>query len=145
MIVFNKKVRSFIPRHMSSFSKSISRSVTTKNAINDINDINGAKVIILTGPTAVGKSSVAKRICSIVDAEIVIADSVQVYKYLDIGANKPTKKDQEDIKHHLVDVELPNKQLSAGDFCNIAKIAIFICGCFVNIIEIPPKSRKPGK
>ena len=79
MIVFNKKVRSFIPRHMSSFSKSISRSVTTKNAINDINDINGAKVIILTGPTAVGKSSVAKRICSIVDAEIVIFLEIAIF------------------------------------------------------------------
>ena len=91
MIILGKRVRSFIP-HMSIYSKSTMRCITTtKNAMNAKNDMHGAKVIILTGPTAVGKSSVAKRICSIVDAEIIIADSVQVYKHLDIGANKPTK------------------------------------------------------
>jgi tRNA dimethylallyltransferase len=50
-------------------------------------------VIIITGPTASGKSSVSLSLCERVDGEIVSADSMQIYRYMDIGTAKPNKKD----------------------------------------------------
>lgn len=79
------------------------------------------KVIILAGATSSGKSAasmeLAKRIGNV---EIVIADSVQVYRHLDIVANKPTSSDLATIPHHLVDISEPRDVLSAGDFCELA-------------------------
>lgn len=79
------------------------------------------KVIILAGATSSGKSAasmeLAKRLGNV---EIVIADSVQVYRHLDIVANKPTLSDMAAIPHHLVDISEPRDILSAGDFCELA-------------------------
>jgi tRNA dimethylallyltransferase len=81
-------------------------------------------VIVLTGATSVGKSAVANELCQIIDAEIVIADSVQVFKCLDIGSNKPTKLDQQTVPHHLLDVFDPSDEVSADIFCEKATRAI---------------------
>jgi len=86
------------------------------------------KIIAVVGPTASGKSSLgvwlAKRIqgesCG---AEIISADSRQVYKGLDIGTGKVTKKEMGGIKHHLLDVASPKKQFTVDDFVRLAERA----------------------
>ena len=73
-------------------------------------------LIIIQGPTAVGKSSIANKLALELHTEIISADSRQVYTYLDIGTEKPSKEIQSKIKHHLIDIVAPNEEYSAGDF-----------------------------
>ncbi len=71
--------------------------------------INGNKkpLIILTGPTAVGKTNLSIKLAKLVDGEIISADSMQVYKGMDIGSAKITKEEMEDVPHHLIDILEP--------------------------------------
>jgi len=62
------------------------------------------KVIIITGPTASGKSSVALTLAKKIDGEIVSADSMQVYRKMNIGTAKPTKNELNEVKHHMIDI-----------------------------------------
>jgi tRNA dimethylallyltransferase len=62
------------------------------------------KVIIITGPTASGKSSVALSLAKKIDGEIVSADSMQVYRKMNIGTAKPTKNELNEVKHHMIDI-----------------------------------------
>lgn len=78
------------------------------------------KAVVLFGPTAVGKTAMTETLFS-EGFEIINADSVQVYKGLDIGSAKPDKALQEKIPHHLVDIRDPRQQYTAGDFCNDAE------------------------
>jgi tRNA dimethylallyltransferase len=80
------------------------------------------KAVVLVGPTAVGKTELSLMIAGEY-FEIVSADSVQVYKYLDIGSGKPTDKQRKLIKHYLIDVVNPDYQFTAGDYCAITKSA----------------------
>lgn len=77
-------------------------------------------VILLSGATSSGKSAVAKELCKLYDAEICCADSVQIYKHLNIGSNKPSISEQSDVPHHLVDVCENTEILSSGDFVRMA-------------------------
>ncbi len=61
------------------------------------------KVIVVLGPTAAGKTSIALQLAGALDAEIICADSIQAYKALDIGSFKPSLAEQRKIKHHLLD------------------------------------------
>jgi tRNA dimethylallyltransferase len=81
-------------------------------------------VIILAGATSVGKSAVSLELCKHFPSEIIIADSVQVYKGLNIGSNKPTPEEQSVVPHHLIDITTPQQQLSSADFCYLAVDAI---------------------
>ena len=85
---------------------------------------NKAKIIIIGGPTASGKSGIALRLAAEFDGEIVSADSMQIYKKLDIGTAKPTKEEQAQIRHHLIDILDPWENYSAADFVRDAKAAI---------------------
>ncbi len=78
------------------------------------------KAIVLFGPTAVGKTDLTLSLFS-KNCEIINADSVQVYKGLDISSAKPDKRTQELIPHHLVDIREPWEQFTSGDFCNEAE------------------------
>ncbi len=82
------------------------------------------KVLVLAGATSVGKSAVSMELCKHLNAEIVIADSVQVYRGLNIGANKPTIEEQLIIPHHLIDICDPSEQMNTAEFCEKATIAI---------------------
>jgi tRNA dimethylallyltransferase len=82
------------------------------------------QVLVLAGATSVGKSAVSMELCKKLNAEIVIADSVQVYQGLDIGANKPTLEDQQAVPHHLIDICEPNHQMNTAEFCEEALRAI---------------------
>ena len=77
------------------------------------------KVIIITGPTASGKSDIAIEIAKIFDGEIISADSQQVYRYMDIGTNKI--KNDHGITHHMIDIINPDDNFSVEDFSNRAQ------------------------
>lgn len=74
------------------------------------------KVIAIVGPTASGKSSLGIYLAKKLGGEIISADSRQVYKGLDIGTGKVTKKEMAGIPHHLLDIISPKKQFTANDF-----------------------------
>ncbi|HET7004908.1 MAG TPA: isopentenyl transferase family protein, partial [Candidatus Binatia bacterium] len=65
------------------------------------------KIVVILGPTAVGKSALALELAGQLDGEIVNADSQQVYRYMDIGTGKPSMADRECVRHHLIDVVDP--------------------------------------
>lgn len=73
-------------------------------------------LIILTGPTGSGKSETALALARKLDTEIISADSLQVYKYFDIGTAKPSLAAREEIPHHLIDILEPDEEFNAFDF-----------------------------
>ncbi len=80
------------------------------------------KIIVLTGCTASGKTELVKKIAEYYPVEVVSCDSRQVYKYMDIGTAKPDKETLKKIKHHLIDIKLPNEYFSAFEFYENVKI-----------------------
>jgi tRNA dimethylallyltransferase len=82
------------------------------------------KLLIICGPTASGKSALALQLAHVLDAEIVNADSMQVYRRLDIGTAKPSHEQQNEISHHPIDIIEPDQQFSAADFAGAADAAI---------------------
>eukprot|EP00890_Picochlorum_soloecismus_P003763 jgi/Picsp_1/4388/NSC_01894-R1_trna dimethylallyltransferase 9 len=92
----------------------------------DEGSVNGAlpKVLVLTGATAVGKTQLSLQLAKDLDAEIISADSVQVYKGLNIGSDKIMEHARQGIPHHLIDIMDPKDDFSAGDFYYAARDAI---------------------
>lgn len=82
------------------------------------------KVIVILGQTATGKSDFAVEIAKLVGGEIISADSRQVYKGLDIGSGKITKKEMKGVSHHLLDVASPTRTFTVADFKKKAEDAI---------------------
>ena len=82
-------------------------------------------VLVLFGPTAIGKTDFLNRLCERgeIPLEIISADSMQVYKGMDIGTAKPSLKERERIPHHLIDIRDPDEQFNAGDFVRLAEEA----------------------
>ncbi len=80
--------------------------------------------MVLAGPTAVGKSVLAMKLAHIFSTDIITADSAQVYRKLDIGTAKPSLQEQEEIKHHLLDLVDPDQPFSAADFQRVSEKAI---------------------
>lgn len=81
------------------------------------------KVLILTGPTSVGKSAIALELCRRLRGEVISADSVQLYRYLDVGSNKATPIERRMVPHHMIDVADPWMEYTAGDFFRAARNA----------------------
>lgn len=73
-------------------------------------------LIILAGPTASGKSEAAIALAEHLDTEVISADSLQVYKYFDIGTAKPSRQARQRVVHHLVDILEPDMEFTAFDF-----------------------------
>lgn len=84
--------------------------------MNDYRD----KLVVLGGATATGKTSIAISLAKIIDGEIVSADSMQVYKYMDIGSAKASLDEQSMVRHHLLDVFYPDEPFSAFVFKDLA-------------------------
>lgn len=82
------------------------------------------KLVIILGPTAVGKSEVALELAPPMAAEIINADSQQVYRYMDIGTGKPSVADRERIRHHLIDIINPDEEFNAALFRQLSMAAI---------------------
>lgn len=78
-------------------------------------------MISILGPTAVGKSRVAVEIAKKINAEIISADSMQVYRGMDIGTAKLTLEERQDIPHHLIDIRNPDEEWTVSDFVREVK------------------------
>jgi tRNA dimethylallyltransferase len=74
------------------------------------------KLIILTGPTAVGKTSVSIELAKRINGEIISADSMQIYKYMDIGTAKILKEEMQNIPHHMIDIVYPDDSFSVSNY-----------------------------
>jgi tRNA dimethylallyltransferase len=96
------------------------------------------RILVILGPTAVGKSALALDLAAELAGEIVNADSQQVYRYLDIGTGKPSVADRERVRHHLIDVVDPDQEFNAAMFRHLAsevvdqieerKRSLIVCG-----------------
>lgn len=82
------------------------------------------KIIVITGPTAVGKSDFAIDLALKINGEIISADSMQIFKGMDIGTGKVTKEETRGVIHHLIDVCEPFEEFSAGEYVKRATIVI---------------------
>ena len=80
-------------------------------------------LIILTGPTAVGKTALSIELAKAVNGEMISADSMQVYKLLDIGTAKIKQEEMQGIPHHLIDVLDPTEDFNVFLFQKMAKAA----------------------
>lgn len=85
--------------------------------------VNG-RIIIICGPTAVGKSKIALKLAEKYGGEIVSADSQQVWRGLDIGTAKPTPDDLRRVPHHLIDVATPGEKFDVSRWVELADVAI---------------------
>ncbi len=73
-------------------------------------------VLVITGPTATGKTALGVRLAKLLGGEVVSADSMQVYKYMDIGTAKPTPEETEGVPHHMIDVVSPFESYSVSRY-----------------------------
>lgn len=78
-------------------------------------------LIVLTGPTAVGKTKLSIALAKAVNGEIISADSMQVYRYMDVGSAKITPDEMDGVPHHLVDVLEPTEDFNIVLFQQLAK------------------------
>lgn len=81
-------------------------------------------MIILTGPTAVGKTALSIDLAKAINGAIISADSMQVYRHMDIGSAKITKEEMQDIPHYLIDVLEPQEEFHVVKFVELAKAAL---------------------
>lgn len=86
------------------------------------------KVIVIVGPTGSGKTSLSVKLAKYLNTEIISGDSVQVYRFLNIGSAKITNEEMSGVKHHLIDILDPSDSYSVADFqtnsrCLIEKIS----------------------
>lgn len=82
------------------------------------------KIIIITGPTAVGKSDLAVKIAKLLNTEIISADSMQIYKGMDIGTGKVTEEEKQGVIHHMLDIVSPDSEYSVSDYVEQTKVMI---------------------
>lgn len=79
------------------------------------------KVILIGGPTGVGKTALAIKLARLFDGEIISCDSVAIYKKLNIGSAKPTPEEQKQAKHYMIDIVEPENEYSVSDYRNEAE------------------------
>ena len=89
-----------------------------------INDKRPPSLIIISGPTGVGKTEVGISLAEPIRGEIISADAMQVYRYMDIGTAKPGKEQRSRVPHHLIDVVDPDEPFSAALFKTMADSVI---------------------
>ena len=82
------------------------------------------KILIIAGPTASGKSDIAVDLALDFGGEIISCDSMQIYKYLDIGTAKVTEDEKRGVRHYMIDVVGPGEDYSVWEYSNAAKAAI---------------------
>ncbi len=118
------------------------------------------KIVVIAGPTASGKTRLSVELAKAINAEIINADSMQVYRWMDIGTAKPTEAERKGIPHHLIDIVDPDEPFNAARFRSLAQsVATQVMGrgklCLVvggtglyiksflqGLFECPPGSRK---
>jgi len=93
--------------------------------INNINDMERKpKIVVILGPTGSGKSDLAVKLAKKISGEVISADSRQVYRGLNIGTGKITKKEMRGVPHYLLDVASPKKRFSVAEYVKLAEKAI---------------------
>ncbi|HHY65436.1 MAG TPA: tRNA (adenosine(37)-N6)-dimethylallyltransferase MiaA [Clostridiaceae bacterium] len=88
------------------------------------NEGKKGKVIVIAGPTATGKTALAVELALQVGGEIVSADSMQIYRKMDIGTAKPTMEERQGIPHHMIDIVDPDEEYSVAQFKTDAEACI---------------------
>jgi len=81
-------------------------------------------LLVVAGPTAAGKTKTAVELAREFDGEVVSADSMQIYKYMDIGTAKPTEEEKKSIPHYMIDIVEPDEEYSVSDYQNDAQKVI---------------------
>jgi tRNA dimethylallyltransferase len=77
-------------------------------------------IVVLTGPTASGKTEVGIELALLLNTDVISADARAVYKYMDIGTAKPTPEQRARVKHHLIDIAEPNQVFTVADYLSLA-------------------------
>lgn len=77
-------------------------------------------IICIAGPTASGKTALAVELAKALNGEVISCDSMQIYKYMDIGTAKPTLDEMQGIIHHMIDVAEPQEDFSVSRYCAMA-------------------------
>ena len=81
----------------------------------------GAKIVVITGPTASGKTALGAALCQKFNGEVVSADSMQIYRRMTIGMAKPTPEEMQGVKHHMIDVAEPEENWSVARYVEAAE------------------------
>ncbi|NLG25746.1 MAG: tRNA (adenosine(37)-N6)-dimethylallyltransferase MiaA [Clostridiales bacterium] len=115
------------------------------------------QLIVVAGPTASGKSDCATRLCRLIGGEVISADSMQVYRGMDVGTAKPTAEEMGGVPHHMIDVADPAGHYSAGAYRDAANRAIreiadrgnrpVLCGgtgLYIDAVTRPMRLAVPG-
>jgi tRNA dimethylallyltransferase len=79
------------------------------------------KLIVIIGPTAVGKTKTSIELAKVLNGEIISGDSMQIYRRMDIGTAKVTEEEMQGIPHHLIDIKDPNESFSVAEFQSIVR------------------------
>ncbi len=82
------------------------------------------KIVVICGPTGIGKTGLAIWLANRFDGEIVGADSMQIYRYMDIGTAKPDEKERKSAVHHMINVVDPDEDFDAAKFAVMADVAV---------------------
>lgn len=82
------------------------------------------KLLIIAGPTAVGKTDISIKLAKELNGEIISADSMQIYKYMNIGSAKISPDEMQGVRHHLIDIIDPSREFSVAEFKTMATSAI---------------------
>lgn len=82
------------------------------------------KILVLAGPTAVGKTELSIKLAKELNGEIISTDSMQIYKHMDIGSAKITSEEMDGLTHHMIDVIEPNEEFSVAAFKQMAEKCI---------------------
>ena len=83
-----------------------------------------AKIVVITGPTASGKTALGVALCQKLHGEVVSADSMQIYRRMTIGTAKPTPEEMQDIPHHMIDVAEPEENWSVARYVEAAAACV---------------------
>lgn len=81
-------------------------------------------LLVICGPTASGKTSLAVALAKRLNGEVISADSMQVYRHMNIGTAKPSTEEMRGIEHHLIDIQEPSEKFSVAQYVDLAKMAI---------------------
>ncbi len=79
------------------------------------------KLVVLIGPTAVGKTKLSIELAKVLNAEIISGDSMQIYRGMNIGTAKITQEEMEGVPHHLIDIKNPDESFSTADFQQLVR------------------------
>ena len=86
--------------------------------------MNNLPLIVITGPTATGKTALGAALCQALDGEVVSADSMQIYRRMDVGTAKPTREEMRGVPHHMIDVADPAEDWSVARWTEGAAAAV---------------------